>query len=156
MDREEGEQQLKSKTAVCQDPVIFTVGISSAISGVMMMMEGQKMSFTIENILSKYPKSNCGRWTCDAGVKEKAGSPVGGHTETVHHALVCCCCYCSHCGDMLRYDFLHEGKNKTRSWRSFKFFLKKTNSSLCPESHVRPPPSCPSLWFASCDAVKSP
>ncbi|XP_024917825.1 homeobox protein goosecoid-2 [Cynoglossus semilaevis] len=66
------------------------------------------MSFTIENILSKYPKSNCGRWTCDAGVKEKAGSPVGGHTETVHHALVCCCCYCSHCGDMLRYDFLHE------------------------------------------------
>ncbi|XP_071321513.1 homeobox protein goosecoid-2 [Trachinotus anak] len=71
-------------------------------------MERQKFPFTIENILSKYPNSNGDRRTCGtsgAGLQEK--SPVGDQTETVHHACVCCC-YCSHCGDIFRADFIHE------------------------------------------------
>uniref|UniRef100_A0A4W6CPU2 Goosecoid homeobox 2 n=1 Tax=Lates calcarifer TaxID=8187 RepID=A0A4W6CPU2_LATCA len=51
-------------------------------------MERQKFPFTIENILSKYPNSNGDRRTCGtsgAGLKEKAVSPVGDQTETVHH-----------------------------------------------------------------------
>nr|XP_019937649.1 PREDICTED: homeobox protein goosecoid-2 [Paralichthys olivaceus] len=76
-----------------------------------MRMERQKFPFTIENILTKYPDSNGDRWTCGtsgAAVKEKTVSPAGDQTETVvHHACVCCC-YCSHCGDILRADFIHE------------------------------------------------
>ena len=75
-------------------------------------MERQKFPFTIENILSKYPNSNEDRWTCGtsgAGLKERALSPVGDQAEAVHHACVCCC-FCSHCGDILRTDFIQEGK----------------------------------------------
>ncbi|XP_038589914.1 homeobox protein goosecoid-2 [Micropterus salmoides] len=71
-------------------------------------MERQKFPFTIENILSKYPNSNEDRWSCGtSGLKEKAVSPVGGQTATVHHACLCCC-YCSHCGDIFQADFIHE------------------------------------------------
>lgn len=82
-------------------------------------MERQKFPFTIENILSKYPDGNgdgrsCG--TSGAGLKEKRVSPVGGQTETVHCARLCCC-YCSHCGDVLQTDFIHEGKTSILSMR---------------------------------------
>ncbi|XP_044031013.1 homeobox protein goosecoid-2-like isoform X1 [Siniperca chuatsi] len=71
-------------------------------------MERQKFPFTIENILSKYPNSNEDRRPCGtSGLKEKAVSPVGGQTETVHRACLCCC-YCSHCGDIFQTDFIHE------------------------------------------------
>ncbi|XP_058472428.1 homeobox protein goosecoid-2 [Solea solea] len=73
-------------------------------------MDGQKFPFTIENILSKYPNGNSDRWTCTtsgAGLNESTVSPVGDQIETVHHTCVCCCC-CSHCGDILRSDFIHE------------------------------------------------
>lgn len=78
-------------------------------------MERQKFPFTIENILSKYPNSNGDRQPCGtSGLKEKAVSPVGGQTETAHHACLCCC-YCSHCGDIFQPDFIHEGKTKPHS-----------------------------------------
>lgn len=77
-------------------------------------VERQKLPFTIENILSKYPNSHgdgrsCG--TSGAGLKERAVSPAGGQTETVHRACLCCY-YCSHCGDIFQTDFIHEGKTK--------------------------------------------
>ncbi|XP_040012489.1 homeobox protein goosecoid-2-like [Xiphias gladius] len=73
-------------------------------------MERQKFPFTIENILSKYPNSNGDRWTCGTsggGLKERAVSPVGDQTESVPHPCLCCC-YCAHCGDIFRNDFIHE------------------------------------------------
>ncbi|XP_034047986.1 homeobox protein goosecoid-2 isoform X2 [Thalassophryne amazonica] len=74
-------------------------------------MESQKFSFTIENILSKYPHSNGDNQPCltsDAGQKEKAVSPDGGQTQAVHHTCLCCSC-CSHCRDVFHTEFIHEG-----------------------------------------------
>lgn len=95
-------------------------------------MERQKFPFTIENILSKYPNSNGDRRTCGtsgAGLKEKAVSPVGDQTETVHHACLCCC-YCSHCGDIFRSDYIPEGKTKPsaplarfKNWFCYQYHL---------------------------------
>lgn len=73
-------------------------------------VERQKFPFTIENILRKYPISNGGVSSCGisvVGLKDKALSPAGGQTETVHHTCLCCC-YC--CGDVFHPDFFHEGK----------------------------------------------
>ncbi|XP_030598013.1 homeobox protein goosecoid-2 [Archocentrus centrarchus] len=73
-------------------------------------MERQKFPFTIENILSKYPSSSGDKWSYGASglaLKEKTVSPAGGQTEAVHHACLCCC-YCSHCADILQTDFIHE------------------------------------------------
>lgn len=75
-------------------------------------MERQKFPFSIENILSKYPSSSGDKWSYGASglaLKEKTGTPAGGQTEAVHHACLCCC-YCSHCADVLQTDFIHEGK----------------------------------------------
>ncbi|XP_063336334.1 homeobox protein goosecoid-2 [Pelmatolapia mariae] len=72
-------------------------------------MERQKFPFTIENIL-KYPSSSGDKRSYGAsglGFKEKTVSPAGGQTEAVHHACLCCC-YCSHCADILQPDFIHE------------------------------------------------
>lgn len=103
----------KSVSILCDHHCMCFMGISLEMDG-LIHMERQKLPFTIENILSKYPNSNgdrksCG--TCSTGVKEKAVSPVGGHAEAVHHACLCCC-YCSHCGDIYQTDFINEGKTK--------------------------------------------
>lgn len=74
-------------------------------------MERQKFPFTIENIL-KYPSSSGDKRSYGAsglGLKEKTVNPAGGQTEAVHHACLCCC-YCSHCADILQPDFIHEGR----------------------------------------------
>ncbi|XP_026211891.1 homeobox protein goosecoid-2 [Anabas testudineus] len=73
-------------------------------------MEKQKFPFTIENILSKYPNGNGDRLSCGTnvvGLNENSVSPVGGKTDTIHHACLRCC-YCSHCGDIFQTDFIHE------------------------------------------------
>lgn len=78
-------------------------------------MEKQKFPFTIENILSKYPNGNGDRLSCGTnvvGLNENSVSPVGGKTDTIHHACLRCC-YCSHCGDIFQTDFIHEGKTKS-------------------------------------------
>uniref|UniRef100_A0A3Q1KBE5 Homeobox domain-containing protein n=1 Tax=Anabas testudineus TaxID=64144 RepID=A0A3Q1KBE5_ANATE len=59
-------------------------------------MEKQKFPFTIENILSKYPNGNGDRLSCGTnvvGLNENSVSPVGGKTDTIHHACLRCC-YC--------------------------------------------------------------
>ncbi|XP_037548273.1 homeobox protein goosecoid-2 [Nematolebias whitei] len=59
----------------------------------------KKLSFTIENILSKYPSSSVEKQSCGtSGFKE---------TKSVHHTCLCCC-YCSHCADIFHPDFIHE------------------------------------------------
>lgn len=77
-------------------------------------MDRQKFPFSIENILSNYPTTNGVRRSCGAsgpGLKERAGSPLGGPREAVHHTCLCCC-YCSHCGDIYHTDFIQEGKRE--------------------------------------------
>lgn len=76
----------------------------------------QKLPFTIENILSRYPNSNGGRRS--TGLEERAASPVLVQTEVFHCACLCCCC-CSRCGDLLQADFSHEGELKY-SWTTAK------------------------------------
>ncbi|KAM9841269.1 pituitary homeobox 3 [Aulostomus maculatus] len=68
-------------------------------------VEKQKFSFTIENILRKYPSNNGD--VQSSGLKEKAVIPIGGQTDSVHHTCLCCC-YCSHCGDIFQTEFFHE------------------------------------------------
>ncbi|XP_054896731.1 homeobox protein goosecoid-2 [Poeciliopsis prolifica] len=68
-------------------------------------MERQKFPFTIENILNKYPNSIGDKQPCGTGVfglKDKMVCP-----EPVHHACLCCC-FCSHCADMLHSDLIHD------------------------------------------------
>lgn len=117
VERGEGEEQQSlnyQKRAVCQYPRRCYTRVSLEMDR-LMRVERQKFPFTIENILRKYPNSNediqsCG--TSGVGLKDKAVSPAGGQTETVHHTCLCCC-YCSHCGDIFQTDFMHEGKTKT-------------------------------------------
>lgn len=66
----------------------------------------QKLPFTIENILSRYPNSSGGRRS--TGLDE---SPVVVQTEVLHCACLCCCC-CPHCGDLLQAEFSHGGELK--------------------------------------------
>lgn len=69
----------------------------------------QKLPFTIENILSRFPKSNGGQRS--AGSDESAASPVVVQAEVFRCACLCCR-RCSHCGDLLQADFSHEGQLK--------------------------------------------
>lgn len=78
----------------------------------------QKLPFTIENILSRYPNSNGGQRS--AGLDESAASPVVVQKEVFRCAcLCCCCCCCSHCGDLLQADFSRKGELKY-SWTTAK------------------------------------
>ncbi|KAM8828575.1 homeobox protein goosecoid-2 [Spinachia spinachia] len=69
--------------------------------------ERQKFPFRIENILSNYPTSNGVRRSYGGGLKERAVSPAAGQRDAVHHTCLCCC-YCSHCGDIYRTEFVQE------------------------------------------------
>lgn len=136
------------------------IGISLEMDG-LIRMERQKFPFTIENILSKYPNSNGDNWTCGtsgAGLKEKAASPVGDQTETVPHACMCCCCYCPHCGDIFRTDFIPEGKTipPPLCWHAF---FKKNDFVACvtyspPWLQIRFPPCRLSVWMAPSDVLQ--
>lgn len=116
VERGEAEEQLslncrKKCVNILSSLLLCFTGISLEMDG-LLGMERQKFPFTIENILSKYSngdRRSCG--TSGAGLKERAPSPAGGQTETVHHTCLCCC-YCSHCGDIYQTDFIHEGKIK--------------------------------------------
>lgn len=123
-------------------------------------MERQKFPFTIENILSKYPNSNGDRRTCGtsgAGLKEKAVSPVGDQTETVHHACLCCC-YCSHCGDIFRSDYIPEGKTKPSAPLAhvlkIGFVISITYIPPAPNPQIRFPPCSLSIRMDPGGALK--
>uniref|UniRef100_H3CUK3 Goosecoid homeobox 2 n=1 Tax=Tetraodon nigroviridis TaxID=99883 RepID=H3CUK3_TETNG len=67
----------------------------------------QKLPFTIDNILSRFPNGNGGQRSAGAG--ESAAGPLA----VLRCACLCCCgCCCSHCGDLLQADFSHEGELK--------------------------------------------
>lgn len=72
----------------------------------------QKLPFTIENILSRYP--NGGRRSL--GLEERA---VLVQTEVFRCACLCCCCCCSRCGDLIQADSSHQGELKY-SWTTAK------------------------------------
>ncbi|XP_029024055.1 homeobox protein goosecoid-2 [Betta splendens] len=89
--------------------IVYFIGISLELNG-LRMVERQKFPFTIENILSKYPNSNGDRLSfgiSGAGRDQKAATPDGRKTDTARHACLCCC-YCSHCGDIVHTDFIQE------------------------------------------------
>lgn len=87
-----------SQSVACFQPDLCFLGIFSEMDG--LIKTEKKLSFTIENILSKYPSSSVDKQSCGtSGLKE---------TKSVHHTCLCCC-YCSHCADMFHPDFIHEG-----------------------------------------------
>ncbi|XP_030004242.1 homeobox protein slou [Sphaeramia orbicularis] len=79
-------------------------------TGICLEMDRQKFTFTIDNILNKYPNNNGDIWsfgTSVVGPRERSVSPVQNQRDTVHHTCLCCCC-CSHCGDVFKAELIHE------------------------------------------------
>lgn len=71
----------------------------------------QKLPFTIENILSRYPNGD----RRSPGLEERA---VLVQTEVFRRACLCCCC-CSRCGDLIQADSSHQGELQY-SWTTAK------------------------------------
>lgn len=71
-------------------------------------VERQKLSFTIDNILSRYPSYGA----AGAALRERAASPAAVQVEAAHRSCICCC-FCSRCGDMFHSEFIHEGRSTT-------------------------------------------
>lgn len=113
-EKEKSNWGSKSPLCVCHNNLWSPLLLSfhwNLFGGGLIRMERQKFPFTIENIL-KYPSRSGDKRSYGAsglGLKEKTVSPAGGQTEAVHHACLCCC-YCSHCADILQPDFIHEGR----------------------------------------------
>ncbi|XP_075901157.1 pituitary homeobox 2 [Nelusetta ayraudi] len=69
----------------------------------LMRTESQKLPFTIDNILSRYPSCGAG----GAALRDHAASPAAVQVEAAHRSCLCCC-FCSNCGDVFHTEFIHE------------------------------------------------
>ncbi|XP_028319302.1 homeobox protein goosecoid-2 [Gouania willdenowi] len=72
----------------------------------------EKLPFTIENILNKFPNTN-GDERGGSALKEELSKPGGSQTEYIHHTCLCCCCCCccynNHCAaDVYHTELIHE------------------------------------------------
>lgn len=70
--------------------------------------ERQKLPFTIDNILSRYPSCGAG----GAALRDRAASPAAVQVEAARRSCLCCC-FCSNCGDVFHTEFIHEGRSGT-------------------------------------------
>lgn len=86
--------------------------------------ERQKLPFTIDNILSRYP--SCA--ASGAAPGDRAASPAAVQVEAARRSCICCC-FCSNCGDLFHTEFIHEGRGTAfgpetfTSTNSLPFFL---------------------------------